>query len=164
MNRIKKILIMNVVFGIVSTAADLPLEQLIPREKWVETGIAKLSQMEQARLASEIVNVVRTVNKQTSGGLAVIAPSVSTSMMARQLLTKLHSSEVGLRSAESVLVVVRSSLYNPLMPGYRSVCDLQKDAESQLNIAGPNFHVYVYAMDDNLRVTQSAHQSFPADQ
>jgi hypothetical protein len=94
----------------------------------------------------------------------VIAPSVSTSIMARQVLARLHASEIGFRNADSVLVVVRSSLYNPLMPAYGSVCDLQKDADAQLNIAGPNFHIYLYTMDDNLRVTQTGHQSFPADQ
>ncbi len=142
MNHAKKLFLLTVIFGIVSTAADLRLEDLIPKEKWAETGIVKLSPQEHAHLASEIQSVVRTASKTTSGGVAVIAPSVSTSTMARQLLAKLHSSEVGLRSADSVLVVVRSSLYNPLIVGYRSVCDLQQDAENQLNIAGPNFHVY----------------------
>lgn len=85
-------------------------------------------------------------------------------MMARQVLAKLHTSEVGLRCADQVLVVVRSSLFNPLMAGYGSVCELQKDADGQLNIAGPNFHVYVYGIDDDLRVTQTAHQTFPANQ
>jgi hypothetical protein len=37
--------------------------------------------------------------------------------------------------------------------GYENVCDLRRDADGQLNITGPNFHVYVYTMDDELRVT-----------
>lgn len=148
-------------FWVAATATDLRLEELIPKEKWEETGIAKLNEQEQKRLASEIAKLVPV--KPGSGGVATIAPSVSTSMMAREVLAKLHASEVGFRYADAVLVVVRSTLSNPLLPSYGSVCDLQKDADGQLNIAGPNFHVYLYTMDDNLRVTQTGHQSFPAD-
>ena len=150
-------------FGLVSSAADLPLENLIPKEKWEVLGILKLNQQEQNRLASEIMKLM-AVKDTNSGGVAVIAPSVSTSMMARQVLAKLHTSEVRLRHADEVLVVVRSSLFDPLMSIYSSVCDLQKDADNQLNIAGPNFHVYLYRMDDDLRVTQTVHQSVPAEQ
>lgn len=113
MRYIERLLVLRVLFGMVSAATDLPLENLIPKEKWAETGIVKLNQQEQKRLASEIVRVVP--GKPSGGGIAVIAPSVSTSLMARQVLAKLHASEVGLRRADLLLVVVRSSLLNPLM-------------------------------------------------
>lgn len=161
MNSTWRLLLLTAFLGVVSTAADLRLEELIPKEKWEETGIARLNQQEQKRLASEIAKLVPV--KAGSSSVAVIAPSVSTSMIAREVLTKLRASEVGFRYADAVLVVVRSSLYNPLLASYGSVCDLQKDADGQLNIAGPNFHVYLYTMDDNLGVTQTGHQSFPAD-
>src|SRR5271165_5367964 len=100
-----QLLILTVIFGVVSTADDLPLEELIPKEKWEETGIVKLNQQEQRRLASEIARVIP--GKPSGGSIAVIAPSVSTSLMARHVLAKLHASEVGLRRADLVLVVVR---------------------------------------------------------
>jgi len=78
-------------------------------------------------LAVEILKLLPA--KSNDGGVAVIAPSVSTSMMARKVLAKLHTSEVGIRHADQALVVVRSSLFNPLMTGYLSVFDLQKDAD-----------------------------------
>lgn len=162
MRHVQRLLVFAFIGVLISGAADLPLERLIPKEKWEETGIVKLNQQEQKRLAAEITKLLPA--KASDGGVAVIAPSVSTSMMARQVLAKMHVVEVGFRHADQVLVVGRSSLFNPLMPGYTTVCDLQKDADLQLNIAGPNFHVYVYTMDDNLRVTQTAHQSFPANQ
>ena len=64
--------------------------------------------------------------------------------------------------ATVILVVVRSSLFNPLSSSYETVCELKEDAEIQLNISGPNFHVYLYSMDDDLRVTQLSHRSFSA--
>jgi hypothetical protein len=156
----QRFLLFNIFAGFVLPAADLPLEKLISREKWEEIGLAKLNEQERQRLAWEIVKLLPS--KTNSGGVAVIAPSVSTTVMARQVLARLHTPEVSFRQADQVLVVVRSSFFNPLMSGYSTVCDLQKDADGQLNIAGPNFHIYVYAMNDDLRVTQTAHQSVPA--
>jgi hypothetical protein len=103
--------------------------------------------------------------KSTLAGsaVAVIAPSVSTSMMARTILAELHISETTLKHADHVLVVVRSSLSDPLSFSYESVCELKRDAENQLNIAGPKYHVYIYSLDDDLRASQQSHKSFPAD-
>ncbi len=162
MRHVRLVVILTLVNVLALDAADVPLESLIPKGKWDATGIVKLSEVERERLASEIITLVAAV-RSDSGGVAVIAPSVSTSMMARQVLARLRVSEVHLRRAAQVLVVVRSSVNNPLMFGYSSVCDLQKDADGQLNIAWPNFHVYLYAMDDDLRVTQTVHQSSPAE-
>jgi hypothetical protein len=103
--------------------------------------------------------------KSTLAGsaLAVIAPSVSTSMMARTILAELHASETTLKRADYVLVVVRSSLSDPLNFSYESVCELKRDAENQLNIAGPKYHVYIYALDDDLRASRQSHKSFAAE-
>ena len=94
--------------------------------------------------------------------VAVIAPSVSTSMEANRILAQTGYRRVGLRKAAAVLVVVRSALYDPLSYSYSSYCELVQDAESQLNIAGMNFHVYVYALDDDLVPSRLGHQSYPA--
>jgi hypothetical protein len=96
-------------------------------------------------------------------GVAVIAPSVSTSMKAREIRMKLGWQELSVKKADVVLVVVRSALYLPLMPSYRSYCKLEEDAENQLNIAGPQFHVYLYSIKDDLSVVQLEHKSFDAD-
>lgn len=94
--------------------------------------------------------------------VAVIAPSVSTSVEAREVLAKNGWSETSLRDADGVLVVVRSMLYNPLNYSYRSVSDLQRDADTQLNISGDNFHVYLYQMNNDLSVRQLKHASYKA--
>ncbi|MBZ5635171.1 MAG: hypothetical protein LAO55_18770 [Acidobacteriia bacterium] len=104
-----------------------------------------------------------TPGTSTGPGLAVIAPSISTAELARDIVGKLGVSEVRLRQATVILVVVRSSLYNPLSSSYESVSDLKKDADAQLNISGPTFHVYEYSMDDDLRVVQTGHYQAQAD-
>jgi hypothetical protein len=94
----------------------------------------------------------------------VIAPSVSTSVEARALLVKNPTwRRSSLRDARAVLVVVRSGLSNPLRIGYESLCELRDHADRQLNIAGPEFHVYVYALDDDLIPAQRDHVKYPAD-
>ena len=72
-------------------------------------------------------------------------------------------SESNLRHADAILVVVRSMLFNPLSYSYGSVKELEADAGNQLNIAGENFHVYVYTIDNNMAVTQDKHISYRAD-
>lgn len=84
-------------------------------------------------------------------------------MMARRILSQLQLSETPLKRADQVLVVVRSSLNDPLSYSDETVCELKKDAEDQLNIAGPDFHIYVYNVDDALRVSRLSHRSFPAE-
>lgn len=83
-------------------------------------------------------------------GVKVIAPSTSTSILAREILVRTHAPEVPLRHASRVLVVVRSALVNPLMFSYPNYFDLVKNAEGQLNIAGPNYHIYVFSLEDDL--------------
>jgi hypothetical protein len=103
-------------------------------------------------------------NTLAGSRVAVIAPSISTSMMARTIARELHLLETPLKRADHVLVVVRSSLSDPLRFSYETECELKQDAESQLNIAGPKFHVYIFALDDDLRASEEAHKSFPANE
>ena len=50
-----------------------------------------------------------------------------------------------------------------MMGPYRSICKLQEDAENQLNIAGREFHVYVYSLDGDLKPTEQDHVHYPAE-
>jgi hypothetical protein len=92
----------------------------------------------------------------------VIAESVSTSMEARRIIRQQRWQEAPLRQAEYVLVVVRSSLMMPLIGIYDGIGELQRDAENQLNISGPNFVVYIFRLDDNLRPTELKRVNYPA--
>lgn len=73
--------------------------------------------------------------------VAVIAPSVSTSMEARRLIAQQKWTVGKFKTADAILVVVRSALFNPLQANYRFIGELSKDADNQLNIAGPKFHI-----------------------
>ena len=95
--------------------------------------------------------------------VAVIAPSVSTSMEARSIIRRNGWTESTLREAPAILVVVRSMLSNPLSSSYDSIKELQEGADRQLNIAGEKFHVYIYAINSDLSVTQRKHTSYKAD-
>ena len=93
----------------------------------------------------------------------VIAPSVSTSQMARQVLRSIKGVEVEPARADAILVVVRSSLNHPLNSNYDSYHELAEDADGQLNIAGPKFHIYIFGFNGDLSVSELEHKSFPAD-
>ncbi len=95
--------------------------------------------------------------------VAVIAPSVSTSIEARLILREKGWTETGPKIAQYVLVVCRSMLYNPLMSYYDSYCDLETSAERQLNIAGQYFHIYLYSIANDLSVQQTDHASYEAN-
>ncbi len=58
-----------------------------------------------------------------------------------------------------VLVVVRSGLFMPLQINHGSFGELRRDADRQMNAAGRNFHIYLYLMNDDLRVTQDQYVS-----
>jgi hypothetical protein len=94
--------------------------------------------------------------------VAVIAPSVSTSMKANRIVAANQWSLTSPREASAVLVVVRSSLMFPLKSSHGSYKELEEDAGRQLNIAGPNYHVYLFRINDDLSVTEIDHQSFEA--
>jgi len=96
--------------------------------------------------------------------VAVIAPSVSTSIEARQVMRRFGWTETNFRNADAILVVVRSMLYNPLNYSYGSIKELQDDADMQLNISGENFHMYIYSIENDLSVNQLKHVSYKAEQ
>ncbi len=95
--------------------------------------------------------------------VAIIAPSVSTSMEARSIMRRLGWFESNLREAKAILVVVRSMLFNPMNYSYGSIKEIRDDAERQLNISGANFHIYLYQINDDLSVTQLKHTSYKAE-
>ena len=94
--------------------------------------------------------------------VAVIAPSVSTSMEAKRVIAQENWTQGKFKTADAILVIVRSALFNPLRVNYRFVGELQQDAEGQLNIAGTNFHIYLYQLGDDLECTQLKHTSHEA--
>jgi len=83
-------------------------------------------------------------------------------MMATKLIAEKGWIETNPKTADFLLVVVRSSLSDPLNGSYEDYGELKRDAEMQLNLIGPKFHVYLYKMDDNLRCVQTDHTSFDA--
>lgn len=95
--------------------------------------------------------------------VAVIAHSVSTSMEAREIRIRQGWLEADYTHADALLVVCRSMLLNPLMHGYGSIEDLDRDTENQLNIAGSNFHVYIYQINADFSVSQIKHLHYPAE-
>jgi len=95
--------------------------------------------------------------------VVVIAHSVSTSMEARNVLARFKLREVPFKQADGVLVVCRSMLFNPLQGSYADIRQLNRDAANQLNIAGSNFHVYIYQIENDLSVVSLKHFSYKAD-
>lgn len=96
--------------------------------------------------------------------VAVIAHSISTRMEARQVLRRQGWTETtNLRQADGILVVCRSGLNWPLNSSYRSIKELDDNANSQLNISGSNFHIYVYRINDDLSVDEVKHIHYPAN-
>jgi hypothetical protein len=98
----------------------------------------------------------------TSLDVYVVADSVSTSMEAHRIIRQKRWTEVPLRQAYNALVVVRSTLNDPLNYSYESVSELKKDAGGQMNISGDNFVVYLYSLDEDLRPTLIHKSSYPA--
>jgi len=112
-------------------------------------------------LASVWSSSVWSASKSSS--VYVIAPSVSTSMEARSIRQRNKWTEAtDVRTADAILVVVRSSLSNPLNDRYDSLKELEKDADNQLNIAGPKFHIYLFQLKSDLSVSQVKHTSYEA--
>jgi len=102
--------------------------------------------------------------QQTSSiSVYVISPSISTSMEARNIRAENRwIEETNARMADAILVVVRSSLFNPLDNYYYSLKELEDDAEMQLNISGPKFHIYLYTLNNDLTISQIKHVSYAA--
>jgi hypothetical protein len=95
--------------------------------------------------------------------VAIIAPSVSTSIEARRIIARQGWHEGKLKTADAILVVVRSELSLPLQSSYSFIGELKEDADRQLNIAGSNFHFYIYQLGDDLECTELNHVSYKAD-
>ena len=96
--------------------------------------------------------------------VAVIAHSISTRMEAREVLRRQGWTETtNLRQADAILVVCRSGLNWPLNSSYRSTKELDDDADSQLNIGGSYFHIYVYQINDDLNVDEVKHIHYSAN-
>ena len=102
-------------------------------------------------------------NAERGLSVAVIAHSVSTSMEAREVRRRNGWTETSLRQADAILVVCRSGLNWPLNSSYDSIKELDEDADSQLNISGSNFHIYIYRINDDLSVDEIKHVHYPAD-
>ncbi len=103
-------------------------------------------------------------NAEKGLNVAVIAHSISTRMEARQVLMRKGWTETtNLRQADGILVVCRSGLNWPLNSSYPSIKELDDDADSQLNISGSNFHIYVYRINDDLSVDEDKHIHYPAN-
>ena len=84
-------------------------------------------------------------------------------MMAREIRMKKGWLEVSPKESELVLVVCRSALLNPLDYSYTSFAELSDAAEHQLNIAGLNFHIYLFRFNSDLSLSEASHTSFPAN-
>lgn len=94
--------------------------------------------------------------------VAVIAHSVSTRMEARNVISERSMNRIELKDAEKVLVVCRSGLRYPMSSSYRSISDLDDDADMQLNISGRYFHVYLFSVDSSGRVQELEHERYLA--
>ena len=64
-----------------------------------------------------------------------------------------------LRGAAELLVVVRSSMDEPLDADYDSICELIEEAERQFNMVGPVYHIYFYFVDEDLSVRRISHKT-----
>lgn len=95
--------------------------------------------------------------------IAVIAPSVSTSMEARTIMYQNGFVYSDFRDSQAILVVVRSMLWYPLFMSYDSVTELDRAANMQLNIIGTYFHVYLYTFNSDLSVSQAYHDYYEAE-
>lgn len=89
--------------------------------------------------------------------------SVFTKMEAENVVLRLALAKVPAKQASAVLVVVRSVLPLPLRARYDSLCELREDAERQLNIAGPKYHVYLFRLADDLSLSRLDHVSYKAE-
>jgi len=93
----------------------------------------------------------------------VFADSISCERLARSVLRLNGVIESSPRPADVVLVVTRSSFSNPLNSRYGSLSDLKRDSETLLSISGPNGHIYVFSIDDEMQTADVFHTKFKWD-
>ena len=93
----------------------------------------------------------------------VIAHSISTRSEARLVMQKQGWGQAtNPAQASGILVVCRSGLSYPLNSSYKNIKELDEDADSQLNISGSNFHVYIFNLNGNKTVSEAQHIYYPA--
>ena len=98
------------------------------------------------------------------GSIYVIAPSLSTRTEAGIIIRDNKWTETtSATDADAILVVVRSSLPDPLNSSYETLAKLEEDADFQFNLSGPRFHVYVYALGNDRSVKELKHVSYDAE-
>ena len=114
-------------------------------------------------LLLSLVLIPNIASAERGLNVAVIAHSISTSMEAREVRRRNGWSETDFRQADAILVVCRSGLNWPLSSSYDSIKELDEDADSQLNISGSNFHIYIYRINNDLSVDEIKHVHYPAD-
>ena len=96
--------------------------------------------------------------------VAVIAPSISASIKAREIKNQNGWLEVDPQQADYILVVVRSNMeFFPLSSTYDSYGELSEDAENLPNITGSNYHIYLYELKDDLSANEVKHNHFEAE-
>ena len=94
----------------------------------------------------------------------VIAHSISTRSEARLVMQKQGWGRAATPSqANGILVVCRSGLSYPLNSSYRNIKELNDDADSQLNISGSNYHIYVFNLNGNKTLSEAQHVYYPAN-
>jgi hypothetical protein len=165
MARLIKIIFMIAVVSICSAKAwaveDDDLSDFIPKYKWDEAGLNKLTDKEQDYLAGELAKLLigHHSHSHAHDGVAVIALSDFTEKKAREIMKQRRLSKVPLNGASEILVIVGSVMDDPLDEEYDSVCDLMEDADRQFNMVGPDFHLYFYEMNENLEAKQISHET-----
>jgi|LSQX01.1.fsa_nt_gb predicted small secreted protein len=110
-----------------------------------------------------IVIVSAGIAQSRLSRVAVIAPSISTRQEAREILRENWMMETSYNNADAILVVVRSTMLNPLNIRYRSIKDLERAANMQMNISGLNFHVYLYQINSDESVREIYHDRYKAN-
>lgn len=98
----------------------------------------------------------------TGLNVIVIAPSVSTSAIAREIVRRYKMNIVDPSRTNHALVVVRSNIQYPLSEHYGHASQVIQDAGIQLNIAGKLAHVYVFKVNDNMSASSVVHYFFDA--
>lgn len=152
--------------SVVAGDEEFDILKRVPQTRHAACGLTRLSDIQARNLSAAVRSLMLDAYalgqdnpKPKTNTVAVIAPSISTKGKAREIRLSLRLEEAKPRHAETILVVVRSALLNPLNRQYDSFGELRADADKQLNIAGPNYHIYRYSMDDDLQVTQIEHVS-----
>lgn len=90
-----------------------------------------------------------------------IAPSIATGVEARKAISRFKWAEtLDPAKADAILVVVKTfGLRFPLNGSYRSLEELDRDADGQMNITGGIVHLYLFAASLGA-IREIAHMSY----